>query len=311
MKRIAHTYSIVAFDPAARQWGVAVQTHYFAVGAAVPWAEAGIGVVATQSLTERSYGPLGLGLMRAGKTAAEALRALIAADPKPEVRQVAMVDAAGRVAVHTGERCIGKAGHHVGESYATLANLMLREAVWEAMAEMYESAGGDLAERMLQSLEAAERKGGDIRGRQSAALLVVGEDEATRPWAARLFDVRVDDAPDPLAELRRLVRATRVYDQIERASEALASRPLTDEMLDAARATLDLAREDLVALPGNPEPIVWYAVELANAGRIEEALPLFAEIYQMEPAWREVMMRLVEAGLLGVEPDALRLIAEA
>jgi uncharacterized Ntn-hydrolase superfamily protein len=191
--RLAHTYSIVAYDPEARQWGVGVQTHWFGVGTAVPWVEGGVGAVATQSLTERSYGPLGLSLMRAGKSASEALHALLAADPRADVRQVAMVDSAGRVAAHTGAKCIGMAGHRTGENFSAQANLMRRDTVWEAMADAYRAASGDLAERILVSLEAAEGEGGDIRGRQSAALVVAAAEPADQPWASRIVDVRVDD----------------------------------------------------------------------------------------------------------------------
>lgn len=310
-RRFAHTYSIVAYDPAARQWGVGVQTHYFGVGTVVPWAEAGVGAVATQSLTEPSYGPLGLALMRAGKTAPEALRALLAADARAEVRQVAMVDSAGRVAAHTGEKCIGMAGHHMGTNYSVQANLMLRSTVWEAMAETFEAASGDLAERILASLQAAEDEGGDIRGRQSAALVVVAGEPADRPWASRLFDLRVDDHPQPLAELRRLVAVNRLYDHLDKATDALEAEPFTEEGLESARRAFGLVRQGLPQIPGNPEPIIWYAVGLANAGRLDEALPLFTEVYAMEAAWREIVPRLAAAGLLKVTPEEVRRIQGA
>jgi uncharacterized Ntn-hydrolase superfamily protein len=305
--RPAHTYSIVAYDPESRRWGVAVQTHYFGVGASVPWAEPSVGAVATQSLTEPSYGPQGLALMREGKTAEEALRALVSADARPEVRQVAMVDSAGRPAAHTGERCIPMAGHHLGPTFVTQANLMRRPTVWDAMAEAFVGGQGDLAERMLQALEAAESEGGDIRGRQSAALIVVGT-EAAKPWE-RVFDLRVDDHRQPLLELRRLMTAARVYEALDRATDVLEIRPVTDDARRAAAADFERVRDGLASLPGNVEPIVWYAVELANAGRLEEALPLFAEVYRGEPVWREVVPRLVAAGLLNVgEGDLARIL---
>jgi uncharacterized Ntn-hydrolase superfamily protein len=309
--RFGHTYSIVAFDPAARQWGVAVQTHWYGVGTAVPWAEGGVGAVATQSLTDPSYGPLGLQLMRAGKSAAEALRALLAADARAEVRQVAMVDAAGQVAVHTGGKCIGMAGHRTGIHYAVQANLMLRSTVWDAMARTYEEAQGDLAGRMLQALEAAEAEGGDVRGRQSAALVVVGGEATDPPWKSRLAELRVDDHPQPLAELRRLYDVSRLYDRLDKATDMLDARPVTDDALDAARRLFDQVRADLPQIPGNAEPMVWYAVGLANAGRLDEALPWFAEAHRIQPAWREVIPRLAAAELLNVDDEALRRIREA
>jgi uncharacterized Ntn-hydrolase superfamily protein len=171
--RPVHTYSIVARDTLTGELGVAVQSHWYSVGTLVPWAEAGVGAVATQSFVDVSYGPLGLDLMRAGKSAGQALEALLAADSSREVRQVAMIDARGGVAAHTGSRCIERAGHLVGKSYSVQANLMRNSSVWGAMAAAYESSGGDLAERLLAALEAGEAAGGDIRGSQSAAILIV------------------------------------------------------------------------------------------------------------------------------------------
>jgi uncharacterized Ntn-hydrolase superfamily protein len=309
--RVAHTYSIVAYDPDARQWGVGVQTHWFGVGASVPWVEGGVGAVATQSLTDRSYGPLGLDLMRAGKSAAQALRALLAADARPEVRQVAMIDAAGRVAAHTGARCIGMAGHRTGENFSVQANLMRRDTVWDAMAEAFEAASGEFAERILASLEAAEGQGGDIRGRQSAALMVMGAESAGRPWAPRLVDVRVDDDPQPLAELRRLVKVSRLYDRIDQATDLLDVRPLTGEGAAEARRLFGEARQDLAGVPGNAEPIIWYAVSLTNAGRLDEAMPHFKEAFGLEPVWREIVPRLAAAGLLTVGADQIGRIQAA
>ncbi|HMK08847.1 MAG TPA: DUF1028 domain-containing protein [Anaerolineales bacterium] len=309
--RPAHTYSIVAYDSSARQWGVAVQTHWFGVGTGSVWAEGGVGVVATQSLTDPAYGPLGLQLMRGGKNAAEALRALLAADARSEVRQVAMIDGEGGLAVHTGEKCIGQAGHRLGPGYSVQANTMLRSTVWDAMAEAFERNAGDLAERMLQALEAAEAEGGDIRGRQSAALVVVGAEPRDRPWASRLVDVRVDDHPQPLPELRRLTAVSRLYHDLDQATDALDARPLTDDGLAAARGAFERVRVGLASIPGNVEPIVWYAVALVNAGRVEESLPLFAEVYRVQPVWKDVMGRLAASGLLKVEPEALGRIAEA
>lgn len=213
-RRPVATYSIVARDPATGEMGVAVQSHWFSVGAIVPWAEAGVGAVATQSFVEPSYGPLGLALMRAGRSAPEALKALVSTDAGEAVRQVAMVDAEGRVAAHTGANAIFAAGHREGEGYSTQANMMENATVWDAMARAFESAEGDLAERLLAALEAAEGEGGDLRGRQSAAIVVVSATSTGKPWVDRKFDLRVEDHPTPVPELRRLVRLQRAYNAL-------------------------------------------------------------------------------------------------
>jgi len=199
----------VAHDPETGQLGVAVQSHYFCVGSIVPWAEAGVGAVATQSFAEISYGPLGLILMRAGKTPRQALDALLAVDPQAENRQVGMVDAKGNVAAHTGSKCIEEAGHREGKGYTVQANLMLNNTVWDAMAEAFEGTKADLADRLLAALFAAEAAGGDIRGKQSAALLVVGGERTGNGWGDRIFDLRVDDNRAPLDELQRLLKISR------------------------------------------------------------------------------------------------------
>lgn len=301
MPQLAHTYSIVAFDPAAGQFGVAVQSHYFGVGIAVPWLEAGVGAVATQSFVEISYGPLGLALMKAGKTASQALAALLVADPRQDQRQVAMVDAHGNVAVHTGARCIAAAGHRTGEGYAVQANLMLRPTVWGAMAEAYEQTRGDLATRLLAALEAAEAEGGDIRGRQSAALVVVNAAALGQPWQDRVFDLRVDDHAEPLVELRRLLQVQRAY-RAWNDAEAL----LHDDHLDAAQVAAAIARFDAAPdlMPENPEGVFWFGCALVNAGAIEEALPYLRRVYAVQPMWRELAPRLAEVGLL-LQDDAL------
>src|SRR5678809_1014161 len=203
--RPVNTFSIVARDSATGQIGVAVQSHWFSVGSIVPWAEAGVGAVATQSFVDPSYGKLGLDLMRTGKSGPEALRSLLAGDEGREVRQVAMIDAQGRVDDWAGKNDIQAAGHIVGKNFSVQANLMLNDKVWPAMARAFENTKGDLADRMLAALDAAQAAGGDIRGRQSAALIVVTGKPTGLAWKDRLFDLRVDDSSEPLQELRRLV----------------------------------------------------------------------------------------------------------
>src|SRR5260370_5654351 len=213
--RPVHTFSIVARDPATGEMGVAVQSHWFAVGAEVTWAEAGVGVVATQSFIDPGYGKLGLDLLRAGKSAPEALRGLLAADDSRDARQVALIDAQGRVASHPGGKCIQAAGNHIGKDYSTEANLMDKATVWPAMAKAFENATGDLTDRLIAALEAAQSEGGDIRGKQSAALLVERGKSTGRPWADKVVDLRVDDSDDPINELKRLVRYHRASDHME------------------------------------------------------------------------------------------------
>jgi uncharacterized Ntn-hydrolase superfamily protein len=305
-QRPVHTYSIVARDPATGELGVAVQSHWFSVGPIVPWAEAGVGAVATQSFVEPSYGPLGLALMRAGKTPQEALRALIAGDPHPEVRQVAFIDAAGRVAVHTGKKAIEAAGHRTGANYSVQANLMLKATVPEMMARAFERAKGDLTERMLVALEAAQAEGGDIRGSQSAAVLVVSGKPSGRPWADRPVDLRVEDHPEPLKELRRLVRLSRAYQRMNAGDEAVARK-------DMKKATEEYAAAG--TLPDsatNGEIAFWHAVTLANAGDIEQSLPLFRRAFAQDRNWAELVKRLPKAGLLPDHPGLVdRIVAAA
>jgi uncharacterized Ntn-hydrolase superfamily protein len=288
---LCHTYSIVARDEATGQLGVGVQSHYFCVGALVTWAEAGVGAVATQAMNEPAYGPQGLDLMRAGSTAPDALAELVAADPGSEIRQVAMVDSQGRAAAHTGSKTIPEAGHLVGEGFAVQANMMLRDSVWPAMADAYRATQGELVDRLLAALDAAEGEGGDIRGRQSAALLIVGSKSSGRPWSDRIFDLRVDDAREPLAELRRLVGISRAYDHLRRAQAALGRGDF---------GTMGTEFEQAALLGGeNPEMRFWQAVALFAIGRIEEGLAILGKIAARDTNWRELALRLPEFMLPG------------
>jgi uncharacterized Ntn-hydrolase superfamily protein len=296
-RRPVSTYSIVARDPATGDLGVAVQSHWFSVGSVVTWAEAGVGAVATQSFVDPSYGPLGLALMRAGRAAPDALKGLVAADEGRDVRQVAMIDAEGRVAAHTGSKCITAAGHHVGQTYSVQANLMDKASVWPAMARAFESASGDLVERMLAALEAAEREGGDIRGRQSAAILVVKGKSTGRPWADRVMELRIEDHPDPLGELKRLVRVHRAYDRMN-------AGDLCAEKKDWACAVREYGAAEKL-LPEQMEVVFWHAVTLVTGGRVDEALPLFRRVFAREPKWAELIERLPAAGLLPADPSVL------
>ncbi len=300
--RPAHTYSIVARDAASGELGVAVQSHWFSVGADVAWAAPGVGAVATQSFIEVSYGPLGLELMRAGKTAAQALTALLAADEHTDVRQVAMVDAEGRVAVHTGENAIIEFCDRTGEGYSVQANLMENPTVCEAMARAYEGTEGDLAGRLMAALEAAQGEGGDIRGRQSAALVVVGGDASVPVWRGRLFDLRVEDHGQPVKELRRLLKVARAYRLMTDGDNYMTTGEV-DKALEAYSAAEKIT-------PDNHEMVFWHAATLAATGRVDESLPLFSKAFAMWPKWRELVTRLPASGLLPDDPDMMRRILD-
>ncbi|HKP86880.1 MAG TPA: DUF1028 domain-containing protein [Blastocatellia bacterium] len=288
--RPVHTFSIVARDPATGELGVAVQSHWFSVGSSVPWAEAGVGAVATQSFIDPSYGKLGLDLMRAGRSAPDALKALLAGDEGRDVRQVAMIDAQGRVMAHTGSKDIPAAGHIVGENYSAQANLMLNDKVWPAMARAFEKSKGDLAERMLAALDAAQEAGGDIRGKQSAALIVVTGKPTGRAWADRVFDLRVDDHAEPLKELRRLVTLQRAYNHMN-AGDLAVERKENEKALAEYGAASRL-------VPDNAEMVYWHAVALVNMGRVDESLPLFRRVFEMDRNWVTLTPRLAKIGLI-------------
>lgn len=284
------TYSIVARDSETGNLGVAVQSHWFSVGSVVTWAESGVGAIATQSFAEPAYGPRGLALMRLDVDPVTALAALTSADANQSRRQVAFVDAGGRVAVHTGDQCIEAAGHVTADGVSCQANMMRGNGVWPAMLEAYHGSSGDLADRLMAALDAAEAAGGDIRGRQSAAMLIVKGAGSSQPWQDRVVDLRVDDAIDPLSELRRLLSVHRGYQHMEIAEQ----REIAGDMNGSLRAYEEARR----LLAGNDEATFWAAILMADAGRADEARALLADITSREPGWRELLLRLPAAGLL-------------
>jgi len=275
------TYSIVAFDPASGELGAAVHSHWFSVGSLCIWARPGVGAVATQSVVEPAHGPHGLERLSAGDAAADALAALLGADALAAVRQVGIVDAAGRVAVHTGADCIPFAGDATGEHVSAQANMMARETVPRAMIAGFEAARGDLAERLLAAVDAAEGEGGDVRGRQSSALVVVPpQGEA---WETR-FDLRVEDHPDPLAELRRLVRLARAYELAGEADELMAS--------DRAAEAGPLYQRAAELAPESDELLFWAGLAEVHAGDAERGLAAVRRAIEIHPGWRDLLERL-------------------
>ncbi|MEX2000084.1 MAG: DUF1028 domain-containing protein [Gemmatimonadales bacterium] len=290
--RPVHTYSIVAVDSITGEIGVAVQSHWFSVGSIVSWAEPGVGAVATQSFVDPSYGPRGLYLMRTGTPAPAALAALLRADPDSQVRQVAMIDAEGRVAAHTGSRDIPAAGQHVGRWYSVQANLMRNDRVWPAMARAFETTPGDLAERLMAALDAAEAAGGDIRGKQSAAIVIVSGDRSRPAWE-RVFDLRVEDHPDPLGELRRLLTVARAYQ-----AATAGDNYVTAGHIDSALVAYRRASEFLPDSATNGELAYWVGVTLADQGRVDESIAWFQRAFHQDASWIELLRRLPSAGLL-------------
>jgi uncharacterized Ntn-hydrolase superfamily protein len=283
------TYSIVARDSASGALGVAVQSHWFSVGSVVTWARAGVGAVATQSIAEPAYGPRLLERLGAGEEPQDALDALVAGDEAGHFRQVAVVDSAAAVAVHTGDGCIEHAGHEVGEGFSVQANMMASADVWPAMAEAFRSAEGPLARRLLAALDAGEAAGGDVRGRQSAALLVVAGDG--EGWK-REVELRVEDDPDPLTELRRLLG---LHDAYALASEGddLVGQGRSEEAADRYRAAAEMA-------PENEELRFWSGLSLMQSGSTEEGRVALLGVISANDGWRQLLLRLEDEIAPGV-----------
>lgn len=274
------TYSITARDPVTGALGVAIHSHWFSVGPLCAWARPGAGAVATQSVVEPAYGARGLDAMASGESAPDALARLLGADDSARVRQVAMVDAAGRVAVHTGHDCIPVAGHVTGDGFSCQANMMLRETVPAAMATAFAAADDELPERLLAALEAAEGEGGDVRGRQSAAMLVVPA--AGEAWATSV-DLRVDDHAAPLDELRRLMGLERAY------SLAVAA----DELVGAGDfdAAIPLYERASALAPESDELVFWAGIGLAGSD-LDAGVARIRRAAAVNPHWLVLLDRL-------------------
>jgi uncharacterized Ntn-hydrolase superfamily protein len=278
------TYSIVARDPETGDLGVAVQSHWFSVGPLCAWTRAGVGAVATQSVVEPAYGPNALDLLQEGTGAEQALGELLAADPLAAVRQVAVIDARGGLSVHTGADCIAEAGHVAGEHWSCQANMMARATVPAAMSESFATARGPLADRLVSALLAAEREGGDVRGRQSAALAVSPAEGD--PWR-KTVDLRVDDHPAPLDELQRLLTLQRAYELAGSADELMAA--------GRAQEAGELYRRAAGLAPGSDELLFWAGLAQANAGDVDEGVAAVRRAAEKQPNWLVLLDRLSDA----------------
>lgn len=295
---LAHTYSIVAIDPLTGDMGVAVQSHWFSVGTIVSWGEAGVGVIATQSFVNASFGPKGLELLKSGMTPQQVVDKLISEDEGRDFRQLAILDSKGNVAAFTGKNCIQPAGHLTGKGYSVQANLMMNDKVWPTMAKAFENSKGSLAERLLIALEAAQSVGGDIRGKQSAAILVVRAKSTGKVWEDRLIDLRVDDSNEPLKEMRRLLKVHQAYQHMNNGDLAVEKNDMAKAMEEYSAA--------MKMFPNNLEMKYWTAIALANKGNLKEALPLFKEIFKKDKNWKILTPRLISNGLLKVDEKTLK-----
>ncbi len=298
---LAHTFSIVARDAKTGEMGVGVQSHWFSVGTSVSWAEAGVGAVATQSFTNKSFGIRGLALLKEGKTSQEALDILLSDDEGREVRQVAIVDSKGNVAAHTGNKCIQYASHFVGDQFSVQSNMMLTDQVTSAMSAAYKAnLDKPLAERIMAALNAAQAAGGDIRGKQSAALLIVPAKSKGEPWNEREIDLRVDDSNNPLKELARLLNVQEAYQHMNLGDLAVEVNDMQKAMEEYGAA--------MKMQPDNLEMQYWTAITLANSNRLDEALPMLKKIFAKDKNWKELTSRLPASGLLTVDKAGLEKI---
>ncbi len=299
---LVHTFSIVAFDSTTGDMGVAVQSHWFSVGTTVTWGGAGVGVIATQSFVNPAFGPDGLKLLKEGKSADEVLNDLIKSDDGRDFRQLAIVDSKGNAAAWTGKKCIKDAGHFAGKYFSVQANLMLNDKVWPAMASAFKKSNGTLAERMMDALDAAQSVGGDIRGKQSAAMIVVKAKSTGKIWEDRIVDLRVEDSEDPLKELRRLIKVNYAYQHMNNGDLAVEKNNMTAAMKEYSTA--------MTMFPENLEMKYWTAVALANNGKMKEALPLFKEVFEKDSNWKILTPRLLLNGMLTVDGNQLKMIME-
>lgn len=292
-----HTYSIVARDSVTGELGVAVQSHWFSVGSVVIYGKAGVGVVATQALVNPSYGPKGLDLMASGKDPESALKILLEKDEGKMYRQVAFLNAEGQVAAHTGDLCIGEAGHKIGRHFSVQANMMLKNTVWKAMYHAFENTKGALSVRILAALKAAEAEKGDVRGRQSAAILIVKGESSGHPWEDTVMDLRVEDHDNPIKELERLMTLHKAYDFMNKGDVAM------EKGQSKSAEALYLKAQNL--FPENIEMRYWYGINLLNNAEFDKAYQVLKPIFKTDPNWKTLTSRLMDSKLLNISNDEL------
>jgi len=295
-----HTFSIVARDAETGEMGVAVQSHWFSVGSIVSWAEPGVGAIATQSLVNVSFGPRGLELLKKGLSAGEVMKKLVESDEGSAFRQVAIVDSKGGISAHTGDKCIEDAGHIIGDQFSVQANMMLNKKVVPAMEKAFKNSKGPLAERMVAAMIAAQEAGGDIRGQQSASILIVKGQSTGKLWEDRLIDLRVEDHPEAVKEIARVLKVFRAYEHMNNGDLAIEHG---DEK--KALAEYGAAQE---MFPDNIEMKYWTAVSLANIGKLEEALPIYKDVFKKDKNWKTLTGRILKNGMLTVEEKDYRQI---
>ncbi len=299
----AHTYSIVARDAKTGEMAVGVQSHWFSVGPLVAWGKSGVGVVATQSFVNPAFGPEGLRLLDQDYTPEEAVESLVNNDDGRDFRQLAILGKSGDNAAYTGAKCVAEAEHLNGNNFSVQANMMLNDDVVPAMAQAFtENVNLPLAERVVAVLKAAQDAGGDIRGKQSAALIVVGPDKVEKIWKDKKIDLRVDDHENPIKELDRLLKTARAYEFMNRGDVAMEEGNVEKALEEYGTA------ESM--FPDNLEMRFWKAVALANSDRLEEAKQIFDRIFDEDENWRTMLKRLPKAGLIDVTEDELEMLTQ-
>jgi uncharacterized Ntn-hydrolase superfamily protein len=291
----ANTFSVIARDPVTGEIGAAVQSHWFNVGAVVIWGEAGVGVIATQSFVNVSFGIRGLELLKKGLTPKQVVDSLINSDEGRDFRQLAVLDPKGNSAAYTGKKCVTDAGHLNGENYSVQANLMISNKVWPAMEKAFKESSGPLAERLIAVLEAAQKEGGDIRGKQSAAILIFKGTSTGKPWEDKLIDLRVDDNPDPIVELKRLLKVQRAYDHMNNGDLAVEKNDMQKAMFEYSSAEK--------MFPDNEEMKFWHAVTLINKDQKEEGYKILKEVFSINKNYRTLIPRIIKSDLLHVSQD--------
>ena len=298
-QQLAHTYSIVAMDEKTGEMAIGVQSHWFSVGTIVSWGKSGVGVVATQSFVNPAYGPKGIELMESGVSAEKALTQLVSDDESRDYRQVAMLDVNGSVNAFTGKKCIISAGHCIGKNFSVQANMMLNDKVVPAMKKAFEENSNlQLAERVIKVFEAAEESGGDIRGKQSAAIIVVGPERTKNEWEDKKIDLRVDDSENPIKEIKRLLKVNRAYEHMNKGDLAIENGDMEQALFEYASAE--------VLFPDNLEMKFWKAVALLNNSRVKQAKELFKHVIDKDGNWEKLLLRLPASNLVSLSPNQIK-----